>query len=71
MYSLFKAVGVRKLLVSEAPSLIASFVIAELFYKFRSFTLETVAFLGTWYFLSLVLDLVRRAVDTRAATGRE
>jgi hypothetical protein len=35
-----------------------SFVIAELFYKFHSFTLETLAFLATWYALSAIQSLV-------------
>ena len=61
MYSLFKTVATRQLLVSEAPSLAASFVIAELFYKFHSFTLETGAFLVTWWVLRRIgLLLVKR-----------
>ena len=35
-----------------------SLLLAEFFYKLHSFTLELVAFLGTWYCLEL---LVRRA----------
>jgi hypothetical protein len=37
------------------PVLLVSFVIAETFYKFHSFTLECSAFLATWY----VLDRLR------------
>lgn len=29
-----------------------AFAIAETFYKFRSFSLETLAFLATWFLLS-------------------
>lgn len=32
-------------------TLAVAFVIAEQFYKFHSFTLETLAFLGTWWVL--------------------
>jgi hypothetical protein len=52
MYSYVKTVGVPTFVVREAPAFIASFLIAEVFYKFHSFTLETGAFLGTWYALS-------------------
>ena len=32
--------------------------IAELFYKFHSFTLECLAFLATWYLVDLLIGLV-------------
>lgn len=32
-------------------SLAIAFVVAEQLYKFHSFTLETIAFLATWWFL--------------------
>ena len=32
-------------------TLAVAFVIAEQFYKFHSFTLETIAFLATWFVL--------------------
>jgi hypothetical protein len=38
----------------EAATLVAAMVIAELAYKFRSFTLECAAFLATWACLSAV-----------------
>jgi len=37
---------------------VASFVIAEVFYKFHSFTLECAAFLVTWYALSWAQSLL-------------
>ena len=59
--------------VTRLPSLIAAFLIAELFYKFHSFTLECGAFLATWFVLdaliqALVLPLVR-AVSTFGRQG--
>ena len=54
MYSYVKTVGVPAFLVREAPAFGVSFLIAELFYKFHSFTLECLAFLATWYALSWV-----------------
>ena len=58
MYSSIQLLG-RRFLVDEAPSGVAAVVIAELFYKFHSFTLECLAFLTTWYIISYVHSLVR------------
>ncbi|MBL8696929.1 MAG: hypothetical protein JNK67_01065 [Alphaproteobacteria bacterium] len=52
--------------VTRLPSLIAAFLVAELFYKFHSFMLETGAFLVTW----LILDLVIERVVPRTAPRR-
>ncbi|MBA2448190.1 MAG: hypothetical protein H0V51_09200 [Chloroflexi bacterium] len=60
MYTLTRSVAPRDLLVQQATTLVPSIVIAELFYKFHSFTLECVAFLATWF----VLDFVRAHVTS-------
>jgi hypothetical protein len=52
MYSYVRTVGIPAFLVREAPAFGVAFIIAELFYKFHSFALETGAFLVTWYVLS-------------------
>ena len=54
MYSYVKQAGLPAFLSREAPAFLVSFVIAEVFYKFHSFTLECAAFLATWYALSWV-----------------
>jgi hypothetical protein len=54
MYSYVKQAGIPAVLAQEAPAFLASFVIAEVFYKFHSFTLECAAFLVTWFVLSWV-----------------
>ena len=58
MYYMVKSVGIRRMLQREAPAAVAALVVAEMFYKFGSFVLECVAFLATWYVLSLLLTLV-------------
>jgi hypothetical protein len=58
MYSYVKTVGVPTFVVREAPAFAASFIIAEVFYKFHSFMLETGAFLVTWYVLSWVQSAI-------------
>jgi hypothetical protein len=56
MYTLARSIPLRQLLLEQAPIIAMSFVIAELFYKFHSFTLECVAFLATWYLIDLTYD---------------
>ena len=58
MFSLIKFMHWRGLVAVEGVSLVAAFVIAELFYKFHSFALETLAFLATWVVIALVLSLI-------------
>lgn len=50
----------REATVANAVTLATSFVIAETFYKFQSFTLETLAFLATWYSLRVLVTLLSR-----------
>ncbi|TDW97340.1 hypothetical protein [Dinghuibacter silviterrae] len=56
MYTLLNKLGTKSLLYRETPTLLASWVLAECFYKFGSFTLETGAFLATWYLLGWVVN---------------
>jgi hypothetical protein len=59
MHTLVKTLPLRQLLLEQAPTLGASLLIAELFYKFHSFTLECIAFLATWYVLDAVIEFLR------------
>jgi hypothetical protein len=61
MYALLQSLTVRQFLVEQAPVLAVSLIIAELFYKFHSFTLECIAFLATWYVLDASVKFVKRA----------
>ena len=66
MYSLVRRFRSPEVAVTEVPTLAASLVVAEFFYKFHSFTLECLAFLATWAVLSSVVDLlVRRGKTSR------
>jgi hypothetical protein len=60
MYTLIRSLSIRCLLVEQLPALGASFVIAEVFYKFHSFTLECGAFLATWYALDAGFQFLRK-----------
>lgn len=67
MYSLMRSMSLRSLLVEQLPVLLLSMIIAEVFYKFRSFTLETIAFLATWFVIDFVVQRVLRALAKRTA----
>ena len=56
MFTLISSLPLRRLLIEQAPILTLSFIIAELFYKFHSFTLETGAFLVTWGVLDFIVQ---------------
>ena len=56
---------VAGLIGDHAPSAAISIVIAELFYKLHSFTLECVAFLATWYLADQLLAVPYGAIRRR------
>lgn len=58
MYTLFRLLPVKQLAYEEAPALVCSWLIAEWFYKFHSFTLECAAFLMTWLVLDFVIQWI-------------
>lgn len=60
MFTLVRLLPSRRLLLEQAPALVAAFVLAELFYKFGSFALECIAFLATWLALDALIQLGRR-----------
>jgi hypothetical protein len=70
MYTLIRHAGPRTGLLVEAPAMLLSLVLAELFYKFHSFTLECAAFLATWFVLSTLFSLFCR-VWSRGKEGAD
>ncbi len=54
----------------RASGFVPAFLIAEFFYKFKSFALECIAFLLTWLILDFLIDLVLGPPDREEATGR-
>jgi hypothetical protein len=58
MFTLLKSLRSRQVYLSEPVSFVAALVIAELFYKFKSFLLETGAFLVTWFVLGAIVHMV-------------
>lgn len=54
MYTLFRLLPVKRLACEQMPALTLAWIIAELFFKFHSFTLECSAFLATWFVLDVL-----------------
>lgn len=68
MHSLLFGSGLVGRLRHEIPSAAGALALAELFYKFHSFTLECLAFLATWLVIGSVLAAV---LPTRGAVRSE
>jgi hypothetical protein len=62
MYTLCRMLPMQRLLGDQLPALALSWVLAELLYKFHSFSLETAAFLATWFVLDALIQRLRRWV---------
>ncbi len=62
MFTLVRAVPLRRLLTEQAPALAIALGIAEVSFKFHSFLLEAGAFLATWYVVDGVRHLVTVAI---------
>ena len=60
MHKFIKSMSIREIFVEQVPAVIISMFLAELFYKFHSFTLECLAFLATWYLIDLVISLLSK-----------
>jgi hypothetical protein len=63
MHKFIKSMTTREILVEQVPAIALSMLIAEMFYKFHSFTLECLAFLATWYLLDVLISLVSRLLS--------
>lgn len=67
MYKLIHSLTARELFKRQLPVFALAFLIAELLYKFHSFTLECAAFLVTWY----VLDALAQVLTKRRGSNEE
>lgn len=68
MFSLLHRFGLRQALVHEAVPLALSVPVAELLFKFHSFTLECLAFLATWFALSFLYSRARSVLPVNRRT---
>ena len=58
MFRLIRSITLKQAFLEQIPALVGALALAELFYKFHSFLLETGAFLATWFLLDLLLQVV-------------
>lgn len=65
MYSLLRSLTGTRMFIEQLGVFAASLAIAEVFYKFHSFTLECVAFLATWYVLDLIVNRAHALVASK------
>jgi hypothetical protein len=72
MLSYLRANGWRALMTRELPTMVFALVVAELWFKFGSFTLEVLGFLAVWIASSALVDGVVALVrgDRAAAKPR-
>jgi hypothetical protein len=66
MYTAACRLNPTEALAVELPALVGALAIAELWYKFHSFTLEAGAFLLTWAALGWLIAAGRTAVVGRS-----
>lgn len=60
MYYLFQNAADRRHLSKTTLAFIVALLVAELFFKFGSFSLECIAFLATWFGVDLIIDSLVR-----------
>lgn len=65
MFTLLQTLPLRRILLEQTPAIAVSWLLAELFYKFHSFTLECAAFLVTWFVIDLVIQFISRLIQYR------
>ena len=59
MFTLLRLLPARRLLAEQLPALLIAWLIAELFFKFHSFSIECAAFLATWGGLDAAIQGLR------------
>lgn len=71
MYHMIKSRGVINFVAEEAPAATCALGVAEMFYKFHSFTTECLAFLATWYAFSWVFSRLWKTIRQTQRGGQE
>jgi hypothetical protein len=62
MFTLLQMLPWRRVAVEQLPALGAAWLLAEMFYKFHSFSLECAAFLLTWFGFDAALQGLRHVL---------
>jgi hypothetical protein len=62
----------RQIMLQQLPPFAVAWLIAELFYRFKSFSLECAAFVATWFLLdALVQFAIMLVAPNREATAAD
>lgn len=59
MFTLLQSLPARRFFSEQLPAIGGAWVIAELFYKFHSFTAECAAFLATWFVFDALISAIK------------
>jgi hypothetical protein len=70
MYTLLRALPWTRILSEQLPAFSLAWILAELFYKFHSFSLECAAFLATWYVLDGAIQVLKSFYRSFSARPR-
>lgn len=62
MFTLLRLLPWQRLLTEQLPAMAIAWAIAEHFYKWKSFSLEMLGFLATWFVVDLCIQGVLRLV---------
>jgi len=62
MFTLLRILSIKRVLIEQAPALAAAWLVAELFYKFHSFSLECAAFLATWFVFDALVQVFKHVL---------
>jgi hypothetical protein len=65
MLTSLKMLPMQRLLVERPPVLVSAWLIAELLYKWKRFSLETAGFLATWFVLDPAMQALRGLLGAR------
>jgi hypothetical protein len=69
MYTLVRNASLSVLLSCSLPSFLIAFVVAEVFFKWKSFALECLGFLALWFVLDAVMNAARPLWIRRRSVG--
>ena len=59
MFTLLNLLPVRRILLEQFPAIVISIIIAEIWYKLGSFSLEVLAFLVTWGIVDFLFQKIK------------
>ncbi|MEZ4431064.1 MAG: hypothetical protein R3F65_01540 [bacterium] len=71
MFTLLRVLPARRLALEQAPAIALAWLLAEVFYKFHSFTLECAAFLATWFAFDAIFQGIRALAEARRKPSAE